>query len=34
MPDYLHLTPEGYKRWADAIEPDITKLLGETKDTP
>lgn len=33
MPDYLHLTPEGYKRWADAIEPDIAKLLGETKDT-
>ncbi|MFZ4573737.1 MAG: platelet-activating factor acetylhydrolase IB subunit [Phycisphaerales bacterium] len=32
MPDYLHLTPEGYKRWADAIEEDIAKLLGETKD--
>jgi len=32
MPDYLHLTPEGYKRWAEAIEDDIAKLLGEKKD--
>lgn len=29
MPDFLHLTPEGYKRWADAIESDVAKLLGE-----
>lgn len=29
MPDMLHPTTEGYKIWADAIEPDIVKLLGE-----
>lgn len=32
MPDYLHLTPEGYKRWAEAIEDDVASLLGEKKD--
>lgn len=32
MPDYLHLTPEGYKRWAEAIEGDIATLLGEKQD--
>lgn len=30
MPDALHLTPEGYRRWADAIEPTVARLLGET----
>lgn len=29
MPDYLHLTPQGYERWAEAIEPTLKKLLGE-----
>lgn len=31
MPDYLHLTPEGYRRWAEAIEDDVATLLGEKK---
>ncbi len=31
MPDYLHLTPEGYRRWAEAIEDDVASLLGEKK---
>ncbi len=26
MPDFLHLSPEGYKRWADAIEPKLNEL--------
>ena len=29
MPDYLHLSPQGYEIWADAIEPNVAKLLGE-----
>ncbi|MBL8760160.1 MAG: GDSL family lipase [Phycisphaerae bacterium] len=29
MPDYLHLSPEGYRRWAEAIEDDVATLLGE-----
>lgn len=29
MPDYLHLSPEGYQIWADAIEPKLVKLMGE-----
>lgn len=28
MPDYLHLSPEGYKIWADAIEPKVKELMG------
>jgi lysophospholipase L1-like esterase len=28
MPDFLHLSPEGYKRWADAVEGPIKELLG------
>ena len=31
MPDYLHLSPKGYQIWADAIEPKLADLLGETK---
>ena len=27
MPDYLHLSPKGYQMWADAMRPDIEKLL-------
>ena len=26
MPDALHLSPEGYKRWAEAIEPKLREL--------
>ena len=29
MPDFLHLTPDGYKLWADAIEDNIAELMGE-----
>lgn len=29
MPDFLHLSPEGYSRWADAIEEKVAELLGE-----
>ena len=31
MPDFLHLSAEGYERWAAAIEPSLKKLLGEEK---
>src|SRR5262249_31376212 len=27
MPDYLHLSPDGYKIWADAVLPPITEML-------
>ena len=26
MPDALHLSPEGYQRWADAVEPTLQQL--------
>ena len=29
MPDFLHLTPAGYKLWADAIEQKVAELMGE-----
>jgi beta-glucosidase len=29
MPDFLHLSPKGYEIWAEAIEPQVTALLGE-----
>ena len=29
MPDYLHLSSKGYEIWAKAIEPTLSKLLGE-----
>jgi beta-glucosidase len=28
MPDFLHLSPEGYRRWAEAILPILTPWLG------
>jgi beta-glucosidase len=31
MPDYLHLSKQGYEIWADAIEPKLAELLGEKK---
>ena len=27
MPDLLHLSPEGYQIWADAIKDDVKKML-------
>lgn len=29
MPDYLHLTPDAYRIWAEAIEPKLASLLGD-----
>jgi lysophospholipase L1-like esterase len=29
MPDFLHLSPQGYLIWAEAIEPSISEMLGE-----
>jgi len=31
MPDFLHLSPQGYTIWGEAIEPEVAKLMGETK---
>lgn len=30
MPDQLHLSPAGYQLWADAMEPLLSEMLGET----
>ena len=30
MPDYLHLSEEGYQRWADAIVPTVSLFLGRS----
>jgi len=29
MHDYLHLTPKGYEIWAEAIEPTVSRLMGQ-----
>jgi len=29
MPDYLHPNKEGYKIWAEAIEPKVAELMDE-----
>ncbi len=29
MPDFLHLTPQGYTIWAESIEPTVANLMGE-----
>ncbi len=29
MPDLLHLSPKGYKIWAEAIEPEVEKVMGK-----
>ncbi len=29
MPDYLHLSPKGYRIWAESIEPSVARLMGE-----
>jgi lysophospholipase L1-like esterase len=31
MPDFLHPNEKGYRIWAEAIEPTVKKLMGETK---
>jgi beta-glucosidase len=31
MPDFLHPNEEGYRIWAEAMEPMIVKLMGEKK---
>ncbi|CAG0992888.1 hypothetical protein PHYC_02396 [Phycisphaerales bacterium] len=31
MPDFLHPNAKGYEVWADAIEADVARLMGETK---
>lgn len=30
MPDYLHLSPKGYEIWATSIEPEVSRLLGDS----
>lgn len=30
MPDYLHLTVDGYKIWAESIEKKVSEMLGES----
>ncbi len=34
MPDFVHLTPAGYRLWAEAMEPKLAELLGEPPLTP
>jgi lysophospholipase L1-like esterase len=31
MPDFLHLSREGYRKWADAMEPTLWSMLDEPK---
>ena len=31
MPDLLHLNAASYQTWADAIEPHVARMMGETK---
>ncbi|HPO14360.1 MAG TPA: DUF1080 domain-containing protein [Candidatus Hydrogenedentes bacterium] len=32
MPDFLHPNAKGYQIWADAIEPKVAELMGETAE--
>lgn len=34
MPDFLHLSLEGYRRWAEAMEPTLREMLGESPGSP
>lgn len=34
MPDYLHLSERGYGIWAEALEPVLAKILGDTPVAP
>lgn len=31
MPDLLHLSPKGYQIWADSIESEVARLMGDKK---
>jgi len=32
MPDFVHLTPKGYRLWAEALEPKLVQLLGKSPE--
>jgi lysophospholipase L1-like esterase len=34
MPDFLHPNEQGYRIWAEAMEPHVARLLGETPVAP
>jgi len=34
MPDFIHLTPTGYRLWAEAMEPKLAELLGDQPVKP
>lgn len=34
MPDRLHLSPEGYRVWAEALQPVLRRLLAEPPPAP
>lgn len=34
MPDYLHLSPKGYEIWAESIEDQLAKLIGDARVQP
>ena len=34
MADFVHPTELGYKRWAAAVEPEISKILGDAPKAP
>ena len=34
MPDFVHLTPNGYRLWAETMEPKLAELLGEPPVKP
>ena len=31
MPDLLHPGEEGYRRWAESIEEDVARILGDER---
>jgi len=34
MPDFVHLTPKGYRLWAESMEPKLAELLEEPQVRP
>ena len=34
MRDFVHISPAGYRLWAEAIEPDLAAMLGEKPIAP